>query len=489
MKRILNFSVVLLIASSAQAQWGVKAGVEVGAVPQLGKVDLPRFLIGADHDLRGRWALGADALFWSDDRRNVTVTEGSAYLGAYGRKSTMLSGQLRASYLFNGNGRGSGHAGLVVGVSHWSERLSLLSSPSPASSAPPGVRTSFVTVPVGIRVGVRDEIPGGYFELNGKVLYELGGGGRLFDLGTDHTDGSFFRVGKPMWTLGFGVAYGFCVSGCDDPVTQEARRTDRERKLSERRSKPERPLRPYVQRKWGLRAILLEVAAENSRNGRTYMNMGFSNGFNGVGFDLDVSKRWSLGIDAMIDPWTLSGDLRSDVRKYDGSVELENNGVVSTSGSWLVYEQTGSTYGFNARAAYRFTERRRSSPYIGAWIGVRVDNIELRDPKAVEWFESGGWFATTHSSEIGTVVGGAEMRLTTTHINVPTGLRLGFDLRAGPVYFDLYAYGGARLVGGGPMLDNGLELTSDHEEYGGKVEVFPYHFGTGVAVGLARLKK
>ena len=171
---------------------------------------------------------------------------------------------------------------------------------------------------------------------------------------------------------------------------------------------------------------------------------------------------------------------------YDTAVDLNDQGQTATRATWLIYEQSGSTYAFNARVAYRLTDRRRSSPYVGGWLGLRVEDVVLSDPKAIR-FET--VFGYSNVVDNGTIAGNAAMERSTTHISFPIGLRLGFDLRAGPVYLDTYLYGGYKIGSGKPFFNDDVVLTG-RSGYGSYAfEALPLHFGAGIAMGMARLKK
>lgn len=485
MKKIIAFFLGLVSASTGIAQWGAKAGLELNLRSNGGWNSSPRLILGVDHDHGRRWSSGADALLWSGRVNDVIVHDAhGAFAARYDRTTTDLTAQVRLSYLLSGNQRASFHLGPVLGVTYRNERLTL-DGPVPNGSAFPSTHeVAYATVPVGLRVGVRDELPGGYLEISSRFMYEVGGSGRLFEIGAEQFEAiADHRVRKPEWTIGLSAAYGFCFSGCNDPGALEARRADRARRALGRE---DRRLADFETRPWGVRLILLESAFDNSRRGGP--STGFVLGgmfrpstFNGVGFDMDMNKRWSLGVEALMDPVLAFGGKQYGGVHHDPSAAVMFNGNVQTQGARIHYEQSGGAYAVNARAAYRFSDRRRSSPYAGGWTGLRIDRIVMSDPSILIDGRPAG---EGYTLSTGPLTG-----MSATHITIPVGLRLGLDLRAGATYYDLYLYGGYKIGADRDYFDvemRGTELEGGDVQLGGVMRDHPFSFGFGAAMGIGR---
>lgn len=485
MKKTLALSFLFSGSATVHAQWGAKAGLELNLRSDGGWNSSPRIVLGVDHDHGRRWSSGADALLWTGRVNDVVVHDANgAFAARYDRTTTDLTTQVRMSYLLSGNERASFHVGPALGITYRSERLALDQAGSNSSAFPEMQQVAYTTLPIGLRLGLRDELPGGYMEINGRFMYEIGGTGRLFDIGAEQVDATADqRVRKPEWTIGLSAAFGFCFSGCNDPAALEARRADRARAT---RTREDRRLADFERRPWGVRLILMERAFDNSRRGGPSTGIFFGglfrpSTFAGIGFDVDLDKRWSMGMEALMDPALAFGGKRFGGTYTDPSMIVLINGNVHSQGARVHYDQSGGAYTVNTKAAYRFTDRRRSSPYVGGWAGLRIDRLIMSDPSILindrlagpEY----GW--SSHPP----------MRMSTTRFTVPVGLRLGMDLRAGRTYYDLYMYGGYKIGAERDYFDvemRGTELEGRDVQVGGVMRDHPISVGFGVAMGIGR---
>ncbi len=485
MKKILALLLGLMSVVTVIAQWGAKAGLELNLRSDGGWNSSPRIVLGVDHDHGRRWNSGADVLLWSGRVNDVVVHDANgAFAARYDRTTTDLTAQVRASYLLSGNERASFHVGPALGITYRSERLFLDHAGSTSSAFPETQRVAYTTVPIGLRAGVRDELPGGYFEIFGRVMYEIGGNGRLFEIGADQVDAiADQRVRKPEWTIGLSAAFGFCFSGCNDPGALEARLASRARTA---RAREGRGLADFDRRPWGVRFIVMERAFDNSRRGGPSVGIIFDGGFrpstfSGVGFDVDLDKRWSMGVEALMDPVLAFGAQRYGGTYSDPSMVVLLNGNAPSHGARIHYEQSGGAYAVNTRAAYRFSDSRRSSPYVGGWAGLRIDHVIMSDPKILINYQLAGEEYSLSSDP--------PASMSTTRLTVPVGLRLGMDLRAGRTYYDLYMYGGYKIGAGQDYFDvemQGTEIEGGDVEVNGVMRDHPISVGFGVAMGIGR---
>ncbi len=194
--------------------------------------------LGFDRDLTSKISIGADVshswdIAWKGsmfatpsglvDSRVTTAYVADDGLSSnsstrYERSGREVTGWLRAVYLFTGNSRASWYAGPILGVRYRQEEIDLVKVPHPEEGTqdlPTRLRHNYMLFPVGLKLGLRDEMPNGYFDLCMRMTYEIGGGRHLYDeLPTLTTHHALDAVRSPEWYIGMGVAYGFCLSGC-----------------------------------------------------------------------------------------------------------------------------------------------------------------------------------------------------------------------------------------------------------------------------------
>jgi len=230
----------LLTSTAVHGQWGIKVNfLDADFGRNHGEIHVNRsFGLGFDHDLTSRISIGADVshswdIAWKGwmfatptglvESRVTTayIADDGLTSGAstrYERSGREVTGWLRAAYLFTGNSSASWYAGPMLGVRYRQEEINLVVTPRTLESAdepPSRLNHRYVLFPVGLRVGLRDEMPNGYFDMHVRVTYEAGGGKHLYDeLPTLTTHHAPDAVRSPEWYIGMGVAYGFCLSGC-----------------------------------------------------------------------------------------------------------------------------------------------------------------------------------------------------------------------------------------------------------------------------------
>ncbi|QQR85057.1 MAG: hypothetical protein IPJ76_10535 [Flavobacteriales bacterium] len=473
----------------------------------LGTHRMPNVLysgLGFDYDLDRQWSLGFDALAsWGalsggDGGLKVHVYDPAVerydrnngdYLGKgvtsiYQQRRSAMGFTLHANRRFVPMRRSSPYAGVFAGLRR--EQMMLYAPVNQVDhnvelrNGPKEGLTSIVyTVPVGVRLGLDFRAGPMYYDLYLHAAYQFGGGDRYFDAPLDAkliTSTGLFGTGKREsfrkndYTYGFGFAVGF------------GRRL---RKEGERK-KPELPVQSTTERGWGVRLVLMERAFDNSRRGGPSTGIIFGglfrpSTFTGIGFDVDLDKRWSMGMEVSMDPVLAFGEKRYGGSYHDPTVTVLLNGSAHAQGASIYYEQSGGAYAVNTRAAYRFSDRRRSSPYVGGWAGLRIDHVIMSDPKILINNRPAG-------AEYG-LSSDPPTSMSTTRITVPVGLRLGMDLRAGRTYYDLYMYGGYKIGAERNYFDldmRGTVLEGGEVQVSGVMRDHPISVGFGVAMGIGR---
>lgn len=480
MKKLLALVSLFSGPVTVLAQWGIRANL-IEADATISSPHGPTLFnmgLGVDRDLGRAYTIGGD-LFTTvhSDREFVNVPDHDGVgMSTFRRTAREYKFFVRASYLLSGSKKASWHVGPVAGLRFRQEELEPRASAVDAYRA---MRLERWTVPVGVRLGFRDEMPRGYFDVFARLTYDIGGGEPLGQgMLIQHTR-SELEATWPAWRLAVGASYGLCASGCD----RESTRRMRVERRAWRRSLP--VLAQERRQRWGVRLIVGELARDGYSRAPD-MLMAYVvpiTPYSGIGFDYDLSTRWWASVDALASWSTFGGRTRGgSVEVNDPTVVVQyQNGTSPGDGLTSEYQVSSSTTGLNLRANRRFVLTKRSSPYAGAFVGLRRERMTLRDP-------DNHYEGSTSVS----MVGGPAEEFSIVKYRVPMGLRLGLDFRAGIMYCDLYLHASYELGGGGEYFGGPQEVSTDRHSgfLSSRASIAfrndPFVYGGGFAIGVGR---
>lgn len=191
MRRSICTLALLCAISLASAQTGIR--FTFLDLDQIAIKMRPNLILGLDHDLGDRLAIGIDVIKGFRFDPDAEDTQ----IGSWGM-------QYRSQFFF----AGSGYISSTIGF----RRLSISMSADPYGTYysmygtyPPPLRAEQVTiVPVGIRIGFRSELDGWYGDIYGSVGYNIGAKKQIFPT-TEYS--SRDPLLNAVW-LNIGYAYG-----------------------------------------------------------------------------------------------------------------------------------------------------------------------------------------------------------------------------------------------------------------------------------------
>lgn len=236
MRTALSAVLASLVGSGGFAQWGVRATFlqfdRMSSVETMVKLQLG---VGIDIDTGPRTGLGLDVFFdpglsamvW--EPRDVFLVRSTGARIAYSRTVVTYGCRLRSLYFFTDNDAAAPYVGVTAGVRSYMLDLSG-GLPADGSTLPIGYSTRAsmqrTMVPVGLLIGVRDELASSYVDLHFSIGYQIGGGGSMFDgPGIYYVDppllGNQRELRMHGFTLGFGCAFGLGISGKGSRTTEE----------------------------------------------------------------------------------------------------------------------------------------------------------------------------------------------------------------------------------------------------------------------------
>lgn len=171
--------------------------------------------MGYDHDFNDRISMGLDVTI---DLQRATEEDGQSievpYAGLianYYSGDRLLSVIYRTAYAFTDNSETHLYIGSYFGFRSFKQTLDLgyVTDPSGSSngSGPfqQQVEAKKTLLPIGLRLGVRGSLEGGFADLYTQVGYNIGGGESAFSQA--YFSGRDFDLSSMSFTL--GLAYGF----------------------------------------------------------------------------------------------------------------------------------------------------------------------------------------------------------------------------------------------------------------------------------------
>ncbi len=171
--------------------------------------------MGFDHDFNDRISMGVDAVM---DLQRATESgttvdiQYAGYTASYQMADRLFSITYRTAYAFSDNDGTSAYIGTFLGFRSFKQLLDLnyvdsntggwVSGNGPFVQSAEGKKAIF---PVGLRLGVRGSLEGGFADLYTQLGYNIGGGDDAFT--EAYFTGEEFDLTSMAFTL--GLAYGF----------------------------------------------------------------------------------------------------------------------------------------------------------------------------------------------------------------------------------------------------------------------------------------
>lgn len=174
-----------------------------------------QFGLGFDHDFNDRISIGLDAVL---DVGRATESDGQSievrYAGLiaeYYTNDRFIAFTYRTAYSFSDNSEASLYVGSYFGVRAFTQKVDLLYVTDPNGFTngngpfPQKAEGKKILLPIGLRLGVRGSLEGGFADLYTQLGYTIGGGESVF--AQPYFKGDGFDLSNMSFTL--GLAYGF----------------------------------------------------------------------------------------------------------------------------------------------------------------------------------------------------------------------------------------------------------------------------------------
>ena len=171
--------------------------------------------MGYDHDFNDRISMGLDVTI---DLQRATEEDGQSievpyagFIANYYSGDRLLSVTYRTAYAFTDNSETHLYVGSYFGFRAFKQTLDLgyVTDPSGSSNGngpfQQQVEAKKTLFPIGLRLGVRGSLEGGFADLYTQVGYNIGGGESAFSQA--FFSGRDFDLSSMSFTL--GLAYGF----------------------------------------------------------------------------------------------------------------------------------------------------------------------------------------------------------------------------------------------------------------------------------------
>ncbi len=171
--------------------------------------------MGYDHDFNDRISMGLDITI---DLQRATEEGGlsievpyAGLIGNYYSGDRLLSVIYRTAYAFTDNSETNLYVGSYFGVRSFKQTLDLSYVTDPTGSFNGNgpfqqqVEAKKTLIPIGVRLGVRGSLEGGFADLYTQLGYNIGGGESAFT--QTYFSGEDFDLSSMSFTL--GLAYGF----------------------------------------------------------------------------------------------------------------------------------------------------------------------------------------------------------------------------------------------------------------------------------------
>jgi len=203
-RSILVAVVCFLISTPMRAQWGIHWTFQGESITKAGIFDQFLLGLGCNHDLNDRLSIGLDAVIdtrWSQEGKSVEVLDpGTSGLFSYTERTKVFGFQYRCQYHLSDNGSSSMYLGTTLGVRRVSQTLVYdVFDPSFSFSSDTKLGTGTI-IPIGLRLGYRGSMDGGYGDLFVGAAYSIGGDQQL-------NTGSFVQPNSAL--AGFNLQVGF----------------------------------------------------------------------------------------------------------------------------------------------------------------------------------------------------------------------------------------------------------------------------------------
>ncbi|MBK9760826.1 MAG: hypothetical protein IPO90_12850 [Flavobacteriales bacterium] len=174
-----------------------------------------QFGMGYDHDFNDRISMGLDAVI---DLGRVTESDSRPFevpyaglTAEYISTDRFIAFTYRTAYSFSDNSEASLYVGSYFGVRAFTQKMDLIYVTDPTGFSygngpfPQQEEAKKTLLPIGLRLGFRGSLEGGFADLYTQLGYTIGGGESVFT--QPYFKGDGFDLSTMSFTL--GLAYGF----------------------------------------------------------------------------------------------------------------------------------------------------------------------------------------------------------------------------------------------------------------------------------------